>query len=153
MHLMLLEHILPSVNVLRNEQVLTLKMHSDGHNCYLCDSFVSPIWFWTSGLLYLHFRWMYVDTQQMNTMNSVVCKTIQNTSEEGVHQYYLHICKRSDKIYTLSFNNHDCSILHVSFSKCKWPKHYGLVFCTATSYPGCPTFECWHETQTPLCIP
>ena len=46
-------------------------------------------------------------------MDSMVWKTIKNRSEEGVLQYYLHICEHSDKIYILCFNNHVCCVLHV----------------------------------------
>ena len=89
----------------------------------------------------------------IKTMDSMYGKTIQNTFEEDVLQYYLCICKHSDKIYTLCFNNHDCYVLHVLFSKHNWTEHCGQVFCTAASYPGRPTFECWHETQTNGILP
>jgi hypothetical protein len=57
-------------------------------------------------------------------------------------------CKHSNKICTLRFNNLGCCVLHVLFSK-----HCSQVFCTATSYPGHPTFKCWHETQTNGILP
>ena len=118
---MLLELILPSIKVLGTKQVFNIEK---------CVPMVMIVMFVT--ILSVQFDHEHQDctvfTFSLNACLSAVNehngqygmeKTIQNTSEEGVLQYYLHICKHSDKIYTLCFNNLGCCVLCVLFSKHK----------------------------------